>query len=173
MSKPSVASKCSKRVWNFPKTDLATGGPLQLWSYRIAKVIYRQISMTIITVNLPCKPPLFIYKNAFCIKDEEKGTRRTSFSLTQNKRSGSHSMITFEAVFNSKCNFTSEDIGIVWDESFPAQKFPQVSSLPVLNSRRSCYSITYQSDTPQNRLWTRSVNSKKAERYFAIEVSAK
>ena len=89
-----------------------------------------------LTVNLPCRPPLFIYKNAFCIKDEDERSRRTSFSLTQNKRSGSHSMISFEAVFNSRCNFTSEDIGIVWDESFPAQKFPQVSSLPLINTRR-------------------------------------
>lgn len=130
--------------------------------------------MTMKTVNLPCKPPLFIYKNAFCIKDEEKGTRRTSFSLTQNKRSGSHSMITFEAVFNSKCNFTSEDIGIVWDESFPAQKFPQVSSLPVLNSRRFCYRIILElTKLSKNVVCATSVNSLQTERHFTIEVSPK
>ena len=47
-------------------------------------------------------------------------------------KSGTHSTISFEAIFNSKCNFTEKDIKIDWDESFPAQKFPQVSSLPQL-----------------------------------------
>jgi len=55
--------------------------------------------------------------------------------LTQNKKTGKKSAIRFEAIFNSKCNFTAADVKIDWDESFPAQKFPQVSSLPVLDSR--------------------------------------
>ena len=88
-----------------------------------------------LTVNLPCRPPLFIYRNAYCIKSEDEKIRRTSYSLTQNKKTGKKSAIRFEAIFNSKCNFTAKDVKIEWDESFPAQKFPQVSSLPVLDNQ--------------------------------------
>ena len=58
--------------------------------------------------------------------------------FSNHSKSGTHSTISFEAIFNSKCNFTEKDIKIDWDESFPAQKFPQVSSLPQLG-----YSLEY------------------------------
>lgn len=87
------------------------------------------------TVNLPCRPPLFTFRNAFCISSEDQKHRRTSYALTQNKKSGHKSNIMFEVVFSKHCQFKAEDIEIIWDESFPAQKFPQVSSIPQMKNR--------------------------------------
>ena len=37
-----------------------------------------------LTVKLPCKPPLFTYKNAFCVNTDETGSGGKSYSVTQN-----------------------------------------------------------------------------------------
>jgi len=55
--------------------------------------------------------------------------------LTQNKKSGEKSNILFEVVFSKQCQFEANDIEIIWDESFPAQKFPQVSSVPPMKNK--------------------------------------
>ncbi|CAG5099023.1 Oidioi.mRNA.OKI2018_I69.XSR.g16181.t1.cds [Oikopleura dioica] len=41
-----------------------------------------------------------------------------------------------------KCEFKKSDIDIVWDESFPSQKFPQVSSIPHMNRRQISEIVT-------------------------------
>ena len=46
-------------------------------------------------------------------------------TLTQNERSGSKSFIVFEVMFSKQCQFKPSEIEIIWDESFPAQKFPE------------------------------------------------
>ena len=33
--------------------------------------------------SLPCKPPLFTFRNSFCISSEEQWNRRSSFALTR------------------------------------------------------------------------------------------
>ena len=48
-----------------------------------------------------------------------------TLTLTQNERSGSKSLIVFEVMFSKQCQFKPSEIEIIWDESFPAQKFPE------------------------------------------------
>ena len=49
----------------------------------------------------------------------------STLTLTQNERSGSKSLIVFEVMFSKQCQFKPNEIEIIWDESFPAQKFPE------------------------------------------------
>ena len=62
-------------------------GEYQRYKARIKLPKNRPGNWWSLTVHLPCKPPLFIYRNAYCIKSEaEKINRSTSYSLTQNKK---------------------------------------------------------------------------------------
>lgn len=91
-----------------------------------------------IAVKLPCKPAAFSFQNAYCLNSASApdGTSYLNsddaeYLLTQNKLTNFYDhKITFDAVFTDACQFTADQVEILWDESFPAGLFPQVSSIP-------------------------------------------
>ena len=85
-------------------------------------------------MKLPCKPLIFSFENAFCLNsatdnDGQSFVRENEYLLSQNELTKSDEIV-FSIVFTAICHFTSDDIKIMWDESFPAGMFSQVSSIP-------------------------------------------
>lgn len=95
--------------------DLAAVRPLEYWWS--------------LTVKLPCKPKSFVYWNAYCANSFVEDLRKGDYVLVQNKMITSN-QISFFVEFSDVCTFEPEDINIIWNESFPAQSVPQLSSFP-------------------------------------------
>ena len=80
---------------------------------------------------LPCRPAAFSFRNGFCLSIP--GTDPTKFILSQNELNNlEDDSIFISAVLNKKCQFSLGDVEILWNESFPAMDFPQMSSMPNL-----------------------------------------
>ncbi|CAK8689570.1 uncharacterized protein LOC143459273 [Clavelina lepadiformis] len=82
-----------------------------------------------LTVRLPCKPPMFQFWNAYCINSFADDVRAKDFVLSQNRLVFGRNIV-FLATFNEVCRFDVSDIQVIWDESIPANAFPQLSSFP-------------------------------------------
>nr|XP_039263793.1 uncharacterized protein LOC120339683 isoform X1 [Styela clava] len=84
-----------------------------------------------VRVELPCKPKLFKYWNAYCINSFARDLKEGDYVLVQNNliedKSG---RITFFVQFSNTCTFEPEEVRIIWDESTPAQSLVQSSAYP-------------------------------------------